>query len=184
MDNFNITKFFRKQYLAEGDWKELSDSDLEEYKDDIIGLITKAYSYIGGHSNFSTVGDVGKEAARGADYEVIDLDDDGEIDAVNVSKTKSAGTKFVATGHDGSSQAKRAVITHKIERLKRPGFYVEVSGKIQDILLKAGVPQVTDSDTIEKALSGKIIEMNDDGSYKRKIGGTWHEKILLGQPLV
>ena len=184
MDNFNITKFFRKQYLAEGDWKEISGSDLEEYKDDIIGLITKAYSYIGGHSNFSTVGDVGKEAARGADYEVIDLDDDGEIDAVNVSKTKSAGTKFVATGHDGSSQAKRAVITHKIERLKRPGFYVEVSGKIQDILLKAGVPQVTDSDTIEKALSGKEIEMNDNGSYKRKIGGTWHEKILLGQPLV
>ena len=35
MDNFNITKFFRKQYLAEGDWKEISGSDLEEYKDDI-----------------------------------------------------------------------------------------------------------------------------------------------------
>ena len=184
MDNFNITKFFRKQYLAEGDWKELSGNDLEEYKDDIIGLITKAYSYIGGHSNYSTVGDVGKEASKGADYEVIDLDDDGKLDAVNVSKTKSAGTKFVATGHDGSPQAKRAVITHKIDRLKQPGFYVEVSGKIQDILLKAGVPQVTDEATIVKALAGKDIIMNQDGSYKRKIGGTWHEKILLGQPLV
>tara|TARA_R110000796_G_scaffold97782_2_gene205018 strand:- start:539 stop:1093 length:555 start_codon:yes stop_codon:yes gene_type:complete len=183
MDNFNLTKFFRNQYLAEGEWKDLSSKDLEDYKDDIIGLILKAYSYIGGHSNFSTSDDIGKEAARGADYEVIDLDNDGDIDAVNVSKTKSAGTKFVATGHNGSSQAKRAVITHKIDRLKRPGFYVEVSGKIQDILLKAGVHQVTDEATIEKALAGKDVIMNKDGSYKRKIGGAWHEKILLGQPI-
>ena len=184
MDNFNLTKFFRNQYLAEGEWNELSSRDVEGYKDDIIGLITKAYSYVGGHSNYTSPEDIAKEASRGADYEVIDLDDDGVIDAVNVSKDKPAGTKFVATGHDGSSQAKRAVITHKIDRLKKPGFYVEVSGKIQDILLKAGVPQVTDKATIEKALSGKDIKMNDDGSYQRKIGGTWHEKILLGQPLV
>tara|TARA_R110002050_G_scaffold296562_1_gene456752 strand:- start:506 stop:1060 length:555 start_codon:yes stop_codon:yes gene_type:complete len=184
MDNFNLTKFFRNQYLAEGEWKDLSSKDLEDYKDDIIGLITQAYSYIGGHSNYSSTGDVAKEASRGADYEVIDLDDDGDLDAVNVSKTKSAGTKFVATGHDGSSQAKRAVITHKIDRLKKPGFYVEVSGKIQDILLKAGVPQVTDEATIEKALAGKDIKMSSDGSYQRKIGGAWHTKVLLGQPLI
>ena len=115
---------------------------------------------------------------------MIDLDDDGDIDAVNVSKRKAAGEKFVATGHDGSREAKRAVITHKIDRLKKPGFYVEVSGKIKDILLKAGVPQVTDQATIEKALAGKDIIMNDDGSYTRSIAGTKHEKIMLGTPLV
>jgi len=185
---FSLQKYFRNQYLKESvlaeEWDKLSTSELPEYEDDIIKLIKSAYAYIGGHSNYKDVDDVGDEADRGAEYEVIDIDGDEEIDAVSVSKEKKAGSKFVATGHDGSSPAKRAVITHKINRLKKPGFYIEVSGKIKDILLKAGVPQVTDQATIEKALAGKDITMNDDGSYTRKIAGVEHEKIMLGTPLV
>ena len=71
----------------------------------------------------------------------------------------------------------------KIDKLKNPGFYVEVSGKIKDILINAGVPVVTDETTIHKALAGKEIEMNDDGTYTRKIGGSKHTKTLLGMPL-
>lgn len=182
--SFSLRKYFKNQYLLEGDWDKLSSVEASDEADDIIELIKSAYAYIGGHSNFKSVSDVDKETGRGAEYEVIDLDDDGDIDAVNVSKRKAAGEKFVATGHDGSREAKRAVITHKIDRLKKPGFYVEVSGKIKDILLKAGVPQVTDEATIEKALAGKDITMNDDGSYTRSIAGTKHEKIMLGTPLV
>lgn len=187
--SFDLTKWFRNQYIQEADipknkWVELTAKDLDDYKDDLLGLIDTAYSYIGGHSNYSTPSDIGKEASRGANYTVIDLDDDPEIDAVDITKKKKAGTKAVATGHDGTSQAKRAVITHKIENLKKPGFYVEVSGKIKDILLKAGVPQVKDRETIEKALAGKEIKMNDDGSYTRSIAGKEHEKIMLGTPLV
>ena len=186
--NFSLHKYFKNQYLKEsileGDWDKLSSEEAFDEADDIIQLIKSAYSYIGGHSNYKDVGDVSKESSRGAEYEVIDLDDDGQLDAVNVAKRKAAGEKFVATGHDGSSQAKRAVITHKIDRLKKPGFYVEVSGKIKDILLKAGVPQVTDEATIEKALAGKDITMNDDGSYTRSIAGQRHQKIMLGTPLV
>jgi len=182
--SFDLKKYFKDQYLLEGDWDKLSDKEASEEADDIIDLIKSAYAYIGGHSNFKDTSDVDKEAARGAEYEVIDLDDDEEIDAVSVSKSKTAGEKFVASGHDGSSDAKRAVITHKIDRLKKPGFYIEVSGRIKDILLKAGVPQVTDEATIEKALAGKDITMNDDGSYTRSIAGVEHEKIMLGTPLV
>tara|TARA_R110002049_G_scaffold303155_1_gene497226 strand:- start:332 stop:883 length:552 start_codon:yes stop_codon:yes gene_type:complete len=182
--SFSLHKYFKNQYLLEGDWDKLSPTEASDEADDIIELIKSAYAYIGGHSNFKSISDVDKETGRGAEYEVIDLDDDGDIDAVNVSKRKAAGEKFVATGHDGSREAKRAVITHKIDRLKKPGFYVEVSGKIKDILLKAGVPQVTDEATIEKALAGKDITMNDDGSYTRSIAGTQHEKIMLGTPLV
>ena len=182
--SFSLHKYFKNQYLLEGDWDKLSSKEAADDADDLIDLITSAYAYIGGHSNYKDKGDINKEASRGAEYEVIDLDDDGDFDAVNVSKRKTAGEKFVATGHDGSREAKRAVITHKIDRLKKPGFYVEVSGKIKDILLKAGVPQVTDEATIEKALAGKDVTMNDDGSYTRSIAGTKHEKIMLGTPLV
>lgn len=189
--SFDLNNWFKKQYLNEGDlpkgkWVDLSPEELDAYADDLIGLIQTAYSYIGGHSNYKTASDIGKEAARGAEYEVINLDDDPEPEAVNITKKKKAGTKAVATGHDGSKEAKRAVITHKIEQLKKPGFYVEVSGRIKDILLNAGVPVVTDEETIKKALEGKEIEMvpGGNGAYIRKIAGTPHEKILLGSPLV
>jgi len=188
MSDFNLHKFFNKQYHNQAikeDWDKLTPEEAFNDADDIIDLISTAYSYLpGGHSNYKDVSDVSKESGRGAEYEVTDLDADGDIDAVSVSKKKPSGEKFVATGHDGSSPAKRAVITHKIKKLKSPGYYVEVSGKIKDILLKAGVPQVTDEATIEKVLAGKDVTMNDDGSYVRSIGGTDHTKILLGRPLV
>jgi hypothetical protein len=125
--SFDLKKYLANNPLLEGDipknkWVELSKQDLEDYKDDIFGLIQTAYSYIGGHSNYKSAADVtGSEGEN--DYEVIDLDQDGEIDAVNVAKPKGpSGVKFVATGHDGSSPAKREVIKHKIDRLKKPGF--------------------------------------------------------------
>ena len=40
-----------------------------------------------------------------------------------LSKEKPAGEKFVATGHDGTSPSKRAVITHKIDKLKKLPFF-------------------------------------------------------------
>ena len=185
--HFDLSKFFINQYKAKAlleDWQELDDSELDDYKGDIFTLISTAYSYLpGGHSNYGSPDDVEKEANRGAEYEVIDLDGDNELAAVSVSKDKPAGEKFVATGHDGTSPAKRSVITHKIDRLKKPGFYIEVSGRIKDILVSANVPQVKDKATIEKALPGKEIMMNDDGSYRRKIAGTEHTKMLLGKPL-
>jgi hypothetical protein len=174
----------KEEDLPKNKWVNLSKQDLEKYKDDIFGLIDIAYSYIGGHSNYKSPNDVvGSEG--GSDYEVINLDNDPDIDAVNVSKSKtSTGVKFVASGHDGSSEAKRTIIKHKIDKLKTPGFYIEVSGKIKDILINAGVPVVTDEKTIKKALDGKEITMNDDGTYNRKIAGVEHTKTLLGKPLI
>ena len=188
--HFDLAKYFKNLYLAEveelpkGKWEKLSKVELADYEGDIFTLIANAYSYLpGGHSNYSDADDVEKEASRGAEYEVIDLDGDQELDAVSVSKDKPAGEKFVATGHDGTSPAKRSVITHKIDRLKKPGFYIEVSGRIKDILVSANVPQVKDKATIEKALPGKEIMMNDDGSYRRKIGGKFYEKVMMGTPI-
>ena len=190
MSHFDLAKYYKNLYLAEVEelpknkWTELSKDELADYEGDIFTLIAKPYEYLpDGHLNYSSADDVEKEANRGAEYEVIDLDGDNELDAVSVSKQKSAGEKFVASGHDGTSPAKRSVITHKIDRLLKPGYYIEVSGRIRDILVKAGVPQVTDKATIEKALAGKEIEMNDDGSYRRKIGGKFEDKILLGKPI-
>jgi hypothetical protein len=187
MNNFDLKKYLYNnpllnENLPKDKWVDLDKVELEDYKDDIISLIKNAYSSIGGHPNYKSSNNVtGSEGD--ALYSVIDLDDDDDIDAVTVSKTKPVGNKFVAMGHDGSSPAKRKVIKHKIEKLNKPGYYIEVSGKIKDILLKAGVPVVSDESTILKVLKGKEVEINDDGSYQRKIGGKTYTKILLGKPL-
>ena len=68
--------------------------------------------------------------------------------------------------------------------LKQPGHFIEVSGKLKDILISKGVPVITDEETIRKALKGKEITMNDDGTYSRSIGGEMHTKTLMGNPAV
>ena len=165
--------------IPKNSWKPISSSELKDVEDDILDLIQNAYGPIGGHPNYKSVGDL-----AGSDYEVIDLDDDPEIDAVTVTKTRSGGTKYVGLGHDGSSQGKRGSIGRTINKLENPGTYIEASGKMADILSKANVTQVTDEDTIRKALKGKEIKVYDDGSYDRVLGGKKYRKLMFGKPTV
>ena len=184
--SFNLTKYFRKQYLRENFtknvWLTLDKQEQDDFADDIFNLINNAYASIGGHPNYkSNLNVIGSEGD--SIYSVIDLDDDPDIDAIVVDKKRAGGLKSVAMGHDGSSDAKRAAINIKAIMLKKPGHYIEVSGKLVDILKSKGVPVVTDEETIRRVLKGKEIEMNDDGTYQRSLGGTIHTKTLMGNPL-
>lgn len=186
--------FDLKKYLAEGrlyeepgfdkdKWIYLTDEEKEEFANDIFGLISNAYKDIGGHANYDSPADVTGDE-RDADYMVIDLDDDPEFDAVKVSKEKAAGTKSAGMGHDGSGPAKSAAVGITSIMLKKPGYYIEVSGKLKDILVSKGVPVITDEETIRKVLKGKEITMNDDGTYNRNLGGEMHTKTMMGNPNV
>ena len=115
-DTFNLKKYLKEGKLYEdfpkNKWVDLDNAEQEEYADDIFNLIQTAYASIGGHANYKSSDDViGKEGS--SDYEIINLDDDPDIEAVSVSKSKQSGDKFVATGHDGSKIAKSAVVNHK-----------------------------------------------------------------------
>ena len=165
--------------IPKNSWKPISSSELKDVEDDILDLIQNAYGQIGGHPNYKSVGDL-----AGSDYEVIDLDNDPEIDAVTVTKKRSGGTKYVGLGHDGSSPGKRGALSHTIDQLNNPKNYIEASGKMADILSKANVTQVTDEDIIRKALKGKEIKVYDDGSYDRVLGGKKYRKLMFGKPTV
>ena len=165
--------------IPKNSWKPISSSELKDVEDDILDLIQNAYGPIGGHPNYKSVGDL-----AGSDYEVIDLDDDPEIDAVTVTKKRAGGTKHVGIGHDGTSLGKRGAIGRWVDKLDEPSNYIEASGKMADILSKANIIQVTDKDTIRKALKGKEIEMYDDGSYDRVLGGKKYRKLMFGKPTV
>lgn len=167
--------------LEKDKWQSLSDTEVDTEKETILSLVQTAYKEIGGHPNFKSSNDV-TSGEGGDEYEVIDLDDDPEIDAVTSVKVKPSGKKFVAIGHDGSKAAKSAAVNRNAELLKKPGWYIEVSDKIKDILLSKGVKPVTDEDTVRNALKGKEIIWNGDGTYDRKIGGEMHTKMMLGNP--
>jgi len=168
--------------LPKDQWVDLDKQETEEYAGDIFDLIDTAYASIGGNLNYKSAADV-TGAEGDADYEVINIDDDPEPDAVLVSKKKEAGNKLTALGHDGSADAKSKSLNKQADMLKTPGNYIEVSGRIKDILLGKGAPVVTDKATIEKVMGKKAIDIQDDGSYTRYIGGKETHKILLGKPL-
>ena len=160
-------------------WFPLSKGEIKDVEEEILDLIQNAYAPIGGHPNYKSVSDL-----AGSDYEIIDLDDDPELDAVSVTKKRAGGTKHVGIGHDGTSPGKRGAISRTIDKLDEPSNYIEASGAIENILRKANVIQVTDEETIRKALKGKEIEMYDDGSYDRVLGGKKYIKTMWGKTIV
>lgn len=161
-------------------WRPLTPPELVKAKKLIFDLISHAYEPIGGHPNVTKPDDIGPEV--GDMFAVIDVDQDPEPDAVAVTKSRAGGTKHVAMGHDGGSKAKSASVNHTAGQLKKQGHYIEVSGKILDILKAKGVDIVDDEETIRRALKGKEIEMHPDGSYDRVIGGEKHRKVMMGKP--
>lgn len=178
-----LVDILKELNLPKNKWTPIPHNELKDFEVQIYELIKNAYASIGGHPNYKDVSSVSKESAD-TNFEVINLDDDDDIDAVTASKKTPSGVKYVATGQNGSKEAKQAVINHKIEMLKQRGYYIEVSGKIQDIFLARGVQHVTDEEVVRKALKGKEIQWHTDGTYTRNISGEPHRKMLLGKPKV
>ena len=167
--------------LLENNWRPLSSAEVEDDKDELFKMIDTAYAPLGGHPNVTNPGDV-KSAADG--YQVIDLDDDPEDDAVVMTKQRAGGTKLVGMGHDNSKPAKSAAVAKTVSDLNKNGYYIEVSGKILDILKAKGVAIVDDEETVKAALKGKDIVWHGDGSYDRILGGEKHRKVMMGKPRV
>lgn len=184
--SFNLLEYLKRNPLLEelpkDKWVDLTSDQKSEYAKDIFDLINTAYAPIGGNINYKSAADVlGAEAD--ANYEVVNIDDDPEPDALISYKEKDAGKKITALGHDGEPVSKSKSLNKMTSLLKEPGYYLEVSGKLQDILLAKGAPVVKDKDLIQKVLKGKTLEFNEDGTYQRFIGGEKHTKTLLGKPL-
>jgi hypothetical protein len=179
----SLIQLLKEVEIQKNKWTPIPEDELDDYKNEIFTLISNAYSPLGGHPNYSSPNDITK-GERDANYNALDLDDDPDIDALLVSKTKPTGTKFTALGHDNSQDAKSKVINHQANLLKQPGYYIEVSGKILDILVSKGVEPVNNETTVKQVLKGKNIEWLGDGKYKREINGKEYTKSLIGKPQI
>ena len=161
-----------------------------ELEDEFFDLISVAYAELGGHAKIKSPKDVFSDPDWNY-WEGIDIHGDNNFDMIMFGQKTNYGIKYSGVGHDGSSAAKREYISARGKELKKLGYYIEVSGKIAEILLNSyDVPVVTDPIIIEKVL-GKSVEfigtiegMPGNGWYSRILGGHSHNKILLGRPKV
>ena len=164
-----------------------------ELASEMFDLIQTAYAEIGGHSKVKSPDDVFADPDWNF-WEGIDIHGTEDFDVVMFGSKTNYGIKYAGVGHDGTRDAKLAYLNSRGKDLKNLGFYVEVSGKVADILIKKyGVPVVNDKDIIGKVL-GKPIDYKGenpddsnaagDGWYIRTIAGHSHTKIMLGRPKI
>jgi len=164
--------------------------DDPEFQEELYKLITTAYADVGGHIKVKSPTDVAQPDWNF--WQGIDIHNTKDFDVVLFGQKTNYGIKFSGVGHDGSSEAKRAYLNSRGEDLKKYGYFIEVSGKVAQILIsKYNVPIVNDQATVEKVVGKKVKWLGEDpsgsgvgdGWYERSIGGGGsHAKILLGRP--
>lgn len=161
-----------------------------EIAPELFDMIQAAYAEIGGHAKIKAPADV-LTNSEWTYWEGIDIHNDPDFDVVFFGQYTKYGLKFSGIGHDGTSDAKRAYLQNRAAALKKSGYYIEVSGKLAQILInKYGVPVVADENAVEQVLGKKVKWLGnipgDDtyGWYERSIAGHPHAKILVGRPKV
>jgi hypothetical protein len=164
-----------------------------ELAGELFDLISTAYQEIGGHAKIKTPNDIFSDPDWNW-WEGMDIHGTEDFDLIMFGQKTKFGIKFSGVGHDGTSQAKREYISSRGKDLHKLGYYVEVSGKIAEILIaKYNCPIVTNLEEVEKVLGKKVDwngkcpddpKMPGDGWYTRLLGGHPHAKILLGRPKV
>ena len=181
-----------------GNWEEIPTSDMSsdpenvDITDELHALIANAYKDIGGNFDYKSPSDIPGDADH---WSAIDIDDDPEPDALRVAKSKPAGLKLSASGHDGKRTSIDAYKAKTADMLRSPGTYAEMSKGIAHVMLKYhDTPYVDDPEVVQKTLGaskpitwlgphpdGKYPGI--DGWYTRTIQGHENElKIMLGTP--
>jgi len=158
--------------------KKLSELD-QDVLDEIWNMFEHTYKSIG-----LVVSSMSQLASKYKISLLIDVDKDPMPDAFTIYKPTKFGAKMVLAGTDGSKPAKSALVKHKLQLLKKRGWYVEASHRIADILLSNSINVVDNQEDVEKVLGKKVKWLDDDGQYERAVGGGSINatKRLFGNP--
>lgn len=155
----------------------------EAHKDEIHDIIHKSYKSIGGYRGKQSGSDDEKKAIHDDIKKSVikAVRRNGKITAVNMYK-KSHGLKSIASGTDGSEQGKKDWMKTKIEDHEQKRAWGEVSGAVEKLQHKIGVPKIKSKHAGK--LLGKRVKPSDSDEYKytRKIGNHEHEKTIMGHP--
>jgi hypothetical protein len=179
MQTFN--SFLNEHVLSIG-LNDKHEKHREAHRKEFHDMIHHAYKDIGGYAGHKSGSDEESHAIHhDITHSVIKATKrDGKITAVNLYK-RQHGRKSIAAATDGTPQGKKDFVKTKIEDHEHKRSWAEVSGKVEHISKKIGVPVIP----AKKAgkLIGKEIKHHPDGEhYTRKIGGHEHTKVAMGHP--
>jgi len=135
----------------------------------------------------ATYSDLGLILSGPKDFDEFDvwevyLDDQGVPRAFSLAKTTGHGRKAGLSGTDLSKVGKRNLVMHKAELFQAPGFYGEVSHKVEELARKLGAPVVCAVDA--RVVLNKDVQLEDDGiHYTRTLANVGPvTKVMVGQP--
>lgn len=166
--------------FPKNDWVELSHDNRKELKREVWELVDNAYKPLGGHVRISNPDSVVNDKDL-VFWSAVDIDDDPYSDVVIFAR-KSFGYKISGWGHDGGRESKIGLMTKLVHLLKKPGFWIEVSGKPAEILSNK-VDKLPISD-VQKIFPNSEITELESGFYTRTLsdGVITDPEIILGNP--
>lgn len=170
--------------LPKNKWEMLwSTSDKEEVGQELVDLVKHAYSITKYGSFINQLKDV-----IPSDWAVIDWDKDPDVDAtvfyrVNRSNESWVGNKIQGLGHDGTRMSKDKAILKIQELLSKPGWWIESSDALRNVLKKLNVSAVDDEKLLQKLFKDPDLKMIDNDTYTRKLqSGNSVKESVFGKP--
>lgn len=177
---FELTEFPKHRWVD-----EISSADKHELSDNLINLVQTAYKNTDMGSFVNKVSDV-----MPADWNVIDLDDDPDIDACVFYRGPRAedgwdGVKIQGIGHDGSKYSKAHAMAKVQRMLLLPGTWIEASGAIKSVLLRLKANKITDEKFLRYLFKSPGLTMIDEYTYRRTLSnGSVIEETVFGYPVI
>jgi len=140
--------------------------------EELVDLVQTAYSRTPEGSFINSVGDL-----KPSHWIAKDFHNDDKLDVTIFYRNSRSGegwkgNKIQGIGHDGSGEGKKRVLGKLNELLKKRGWWVEASDKLEEVLYGMGIPYVKDEDTLKRIYGDDELKMlGNKGRYERTIGG-------------
>ena len=156
----------------------------EQHRQELHDILYHSYKDIGGYGGLGS-GSPEEHAAIHSDisqYNIKAVRRAGKITAANLYRDQH-GRKSVASGTNGTDQGRQDFKKIKTEDHTQKRAWGEVSGKVEHVLKKIGMP-VIPTDKVSGLIGKPIVAHPDGQHYDRVIGNHMHTKIALGHPKI
>lgn len=181
-NEYIIEKNFNEIYHKKNKWVKLLDTDKrKEIAENLYFLINNSYNKLGGHPSIKDINSIFDNSVYY--WEAIDLNETPEADAVIFGK-KRFGIKISGIGHDNTKNSKKEIIKKLSNQLKKDGYWIEASDKVEYYLYEHNTPYIEDVEVIKKLFNtDKIKWLNDRGKYEREVDkNKFHIETVFGNP--
>lgn len=176
-------KTFQDIFNQKDRWVELSSGDKENLKHNLYDLVNTAYSFDNGHVSVPN-----PDSVKNLQFwTAADIDNDPLADVVVFGRKSPVGIKISGIGHNNEPYPRKEVVRHLAEILNTDGFWIEVSDRLAEVLLKRyNVPIIDNQEDAERVLGRPIQKWLGDGWYKRVVNkaGDVATEILVGKPRI